>query len=72
MAMEAAKAIAKSITGQCLCGAVTITATPQAESVSACHCSMCRRWSGAALWVLDTSSAEITGPVKRYQSSSFR
>ena len=32
--------------GQCLCGAVRITARNAANKVGACHCSMCRRWGG--------------------------
>ena len=32
--------------GQCLCGAVRITAKNPADKVGACHCSMCRRWGG--------------------------
>jgi hypothetical protein len=31
--------------GHCLCGAVGITA-PDNPQMSACHCSMCRRWGG--------------------------
>lgn len=57
--------------GHCLCGAVTITAQSHAASVSACHCSMCRRWNGAAMWVLEAPSIDVSGPVKRYRSSSF-
>tara|TARA_R110000851_G_scaffold140138_2_gene277435 strand:+ start:317 stop:646 length:330 start_codon:yes stop_codon:yes gene_type:complete len=34
---------------------------------------MCRRWSGAAMWVLEApvGAVEVTGPVERYRSSSF-
>jgi len=62
-----------TLTGHCLCGAVTLTALSHAGSVSACHCSMCRRWTGAAMWVLEApvESVEVAGPVQRYQSSSF-
>lgn len=33
-------------TGGCLCGAVRFTATPTTHEVDACHCGMCRRWTG--------------------------
>ena len=34
--------------GRCLCGAVTFTADDAEVDHSACHCGMCRRWSGGA------------------------
>ena len=62
-----------SVTGQCLCGAVTLIARSHAGAVSACHCSMCRRWTGAAMWVLEApaDAVEVTGPVSRYRASDF-
>ncbi|MFB9149351.1 GFA family protein [Roseovarius ramblicola] len=50
-----------------------VTVRSHAVAVSACHCSMCRRWSGAAMWVLEApgDAVEVTGPVQRYRSSSF-
>ena len=36
--------------GKCMCGAVTFIAKQTAEGVSACHCGMCRRWSGG-VWM---------------------
>ena len=35
--------------GQCLCGAVRFTARDVPEVFGACHCEMCRRWTGSAL-----------------------
>lgn len=32
--------------GKCLCGAVRVTAKDADPKVCACHCKMCRRWSG--------------------------
>ena len=32
--------------GQCLCGAVRLTARPVAKTVGACHCGQCRKWCG--------------------------
>src|SRR5262245_33027959 len=34
-----------TISGQCLCGAVTFRADVAKREVDTCHCSMCRRWS---------------------------
>lgn len=35
-----------SLTGGCLCGAVRYTLSEEPTKIGACHCSMCRRWSG--------------------------
>lgn len=32
--------------GQCLCGAVTLTADEVDTEFAACHCRTCQRWSG--------------------------
>lgn len=59
--------------GQCLCGAVTVTA-PDHEHVSACHCGMCRRWGGGPLLAIHCGTAvEIGGAdkVKAYRSSDW-
>ena len=32
--------------GRCLCGAVRVRVARLASTMSACHCDMCRRWSG--------------------------
>jgi hypothetical protein len=62
-----------ALTGRCLCGAVAVGVLRHAGAVSACHCSMCRRWSGAAMWVLEApaDAVEIAGPVRRHRASSF-
>ena len=62
------------IEGHCLCGAVTVRATPKRLNVEACHCTMCRRWSGLAyLGVQCGSEVEIEGEehVVRYRSSEW-
>ena len=33
-------------TGSCLCGAVTFEIKNAPETVGACHCDFCRKWSG--------------------------
>lgn len=48
--------------GHCLCGAVTITAREAGASVGACHCKMCRRWSGGPFMEIDCgTSVEFEG-----------
>lgn len=41
--------------GQCLCGAIHLTLSLDNASVSACHCSMCRKWSGGPLMVVHSA-----------------
>lgn len=36
----------RTITGECLCGAVAFEADCDREGLDACHCTLCRRWSG--------------------------
>ncbi len=59
--------------GRCLCGAVTIRVGAHAPSVGACHCAMCRRWSGSAYFAFeaDPGGISVAGPVRAYRSSSF-
>ncbi len=48
--------------GQCLCAAVTISAQAMSTDVGACHCNMCRKWSGGPLLAVDCQSeVKITG-----------
>ena len=59
--------------GQCLCGAVNVQVTGPLGDISACHCEMCRKWSGSIQMGIEVprDAVKITGPVKAYQSSSF-
>ncbi len=51
-----------SLKGQCLCGAVQFTATPKADEMGVCHCSMCRRWAGGAFMAVSCgTSVKIEG-----------
>ncbi len=58
--------------GQCMCGAVTITAESEQNSLAACHCDMCRRWGGVFI-ALPTQAGSVAaeGPIKVYQSSDW-
>lgn len=42
--------------GHCLCGAVTFTAADANHDLNACHCGMCRRWSGGPFMALPCGS----------------
>ncbi|NDV02903.1 GFA family protein [Pseudoroseicyclus tamaricis] len=61
------------IEGRCLCGAVTMTATPGRELLFACHCSLCRHWTGGVFVGFSAPEAGVVveGPVRRFRSSSF-
>ena len=38
-----------TVVGKCLCGAITITAKNVKKELGACHCEMCRKWTGGPL-----------------------
>ena len=61
-------------TGGCLCGAVKLRATLKEEGFGACHCSICRRWSGGAPFFAVQAKAEVTegaDKVTVYASSDW-
>jgi hypothetical protein len=51
--------------GRCLCGAVTFSAERVETEHHACHCGMCRRWSGGSAFF----AAEAQGVSFTSQSS---
>jgi len=61
--------------GQCLCGAVTFVASVQANQphFHACHCEICRRWSGGPTMMVSASNVSFTGEdlIRRYASSEW-
>lgn len=60
--------------GRCLCGAVEIVVDgPHVAAIGACHCAMCRRWSGVvqAGFEAAAEAVTVTGEVGRYRSSTF-
>ena len=63
----------EDLSGGCLCGAVRYRIAGEPRLVSHCHCSLCRRASGAAfvtwLTVLAERFAIIEGDLRRYRSS---
>ncbi|MEM8779439.1 MAG: GFA family protein [Cyanobacteria bacterium P01_G01_bin.49] len=44
------------VKGSCLCGAVNLSTISMSHHVGACHCSMCRKWSGGSLLVVECES----------------
>ena len=59
--------------GRCLCGAVKVKAKGMSGEISACHCSMCRRWSGSIQMGIEASfdNVAISGPAKVFCSSDI-
>ena len=58
--------------GQCLCQAVTFTAETVSKHIGACHCTLCRTWSGAPFLGLECGSQLVfDGPVSVYASSDW-
>ncbi|BAY83235.1 glutathione-dependent formaldehyde-activating GFA [Calothrix parasitica NIES-267] len=39
--------------GSCLCGAVKVSAKIESNHVDACHCNMCRKWTGGPLFAIE-------------------
>ncbi len=64
-----------AMTGGCLCGAVRFEAEPGEMTSHACHCGMCRRWSGSALVAVQVAPDAITFEgaehVRTIQSSAW-
>lgn len=62
-----------TMTGHCLCGDVRLTTSAPPVYVTHCHCSMCRRHSGAAMLTyakFDAATVEFAGtPPVAYRSS---
>lgn len=48
------------LTGQCLCGAVTMTVQNVPATFNACHCDMCRRWTGSRFLSVYVAQADVT------------
>jgi hypothetical protein len=60
--------------GRCLCGAVRFDADDVEVDHHACHCGMCRRWSGGSPFFAANARAvafEGEGSIGRYASSEW-
>lgn len=62
-------------TGGCLCGKVRYRIARPAHEVVACHCAMCRRWSGGVLFTVDCEKDDVNfegeAHIARYGSSDW-
>ena len=60
-------------TGRCLCGNVTFVATEVDRHIHACHCAICRSWSGAPALSAEVGGVTFSGTqyIKRYSSSEW-
>ncbi len=65
--------MSEEIKGQCLCGAVQVTAEVDNPKMRACHCDMCRQHNSGAFFSIDTvaGSIKVTGPAKTFKSSEW-
>jgi len=43
----------QELTGKCLCGAITFTVASPSGRIGACHCKMCRTWSGGLVFAIE-------------------
>ncbi|MGF1650108.1 MAG: GFA family protein [Hyphomicrobiaceae bacterium] len=62
------------LSGRCLCGAISFTATAKDVHADVCHCTMCRRWTGGpAPGVMLAEPATVTGEehLATYKSSEW-
>ena len=61
--------------GSCLCGAVAFDAEPSERHCHACHCEMCRRWTGAMLLAVPVPKDALTWRgaenIRVYRSSDW-
>ncbi|MBD3677609.1 MAG: GFA family protein [Rhodobacteraceae bacterium] len=58
-----------------MCGAVSFTATEVPGTFGACHCEMCRRWTGSALLGVTVPKDKVTWTgtenIAEFQSTSW-
>jgi hypothetical protein len=68
------KKILNNISGHCLCGDIHFTVTSMKNTLCACHCSTCRRWSGGPLLSVDCGQQVTFNKrenISVYQSSNW-
>ena len=60
------------LTGHCLCGSITATASGEMTSADACHCTMCRRQNaGGAFYAAQFSDGvKLSGESLRWYAAS--
>lgn len=61
--------------GSCLCGAVTFKIENAPTKVGACHCGMCRKWSGGVYLALHLTKDQVSfdgaDHIECYRSSDW-
>lgn len=60
--------------GKCLCGSIALEVELSNTEMAACHCNMCRTWSGGPMLAVDCGDSLKFADeklVKRYQSSEW-
>jgi hypothetical protein len=64
-----------SHTGSCLCGAAKFSFDAPITEVAACHCDMCRKWSGGIILAVEVPSdglhIDAGATIKAYPSSEW-
>lgn len=64
-----------SLKGKCLCGAVRYEAKHDHAEVGACHCGMCRAWTGGVNLAFEAKPGEIAfageDMIETYASSEW-
>jgi hypothetical protein len=60
-------------TGRCLCGSVSFTAAQVDPGMHACHCRICRRWTGGPSISADAAGVTFIGAayLSVYESSAW-
>lgn len=63
----------QTMTGRCLCGAVHFTADDVEPEHHACHCGMCRRWTGGPFLAASARALRFDddAEVGRFPSSEW-
>lgn len=63
-----------SLSGRCLCGAVSFSFKPEKSEVGVCHCGKCRRWTAGPFLALEHEGAvafEGADNIGVYKSSDW-
>jgi hypothetical protein len=65
--------MSNTLSGGCLCGAVRFTAEPKNNEFGACHCSMCRRWTGGPFFAMECDAVKVADEANLgvYRSSEW-
>lgn len=63
----------KTVSGKCLCGSVAVKFSLANNTFAACHCGMCRKWSGGPALAVEGKSVAFQGEesIGVYESSSW-